>query len=46
MPTAPIIVGDKLVIGDSSGGTPTDIDVSAPGGSSTRRVSWREVFTD
>jgi type IV pilus assembly protein PilY1 len=44
MPTAPIIIGDKLVIGDSSGGVPTDIDVSPPGGSSTRRVSWRELF--
>ncbi|HWL61927.1 MAG TPA: PilC/PilY family type IV pilus protein [Steroidobacteraceae bacterium] len=44
MPTAPIIIGDKLVIGDSSGGVPTTIDVSPPGGSSTRRVSWRELL--
>ncbi|HUQ12593.1 MAG TPA: PilC/PilY family type IV pilus protein, partial [Steroidobacteraceae bacterium] len=44
MPTAPIIIGDKLVVGDSSGGTPTDMDVNAPGGSSTRRVSWRELL--
>ncbi len=44
MPTAPIIIGDKLVIGDSSGGVPTTIDVSPPGGTSTRRVSWRELL--
>lgn len=44
MPTAPIIIGNKLVIGDSSGGVPTDIDVSPPGGGSPRRVSWRELF--
>jgi type IV pilus assembly protein PilY1 len=43
MPTAPIIVGDQLVVGDSSGGTPTSTDVSAPGGSSRKRVSWREL---
>jgi type IV pilus assembly protein PilY1 len=44
MPTAPILVGDKLVVGDSSGRTPTDKDVNVPGGTSTRRVSWREVL--
>jgi type IV pilus assembly protein PilY1 len=44
MPTAPIIIGNKLVIGDSSGGIPTTIDVNPPGGSSTRRVSWRELL--
>jgi type IV pilus assembly protein PilY1 len=43
MPTAPIIIGNKLVVGDSSGGVPTAITVNAPGGSSTRRVSWREL---
>ena len=46
MPTAPIIIGDQLVVGDSSGGTPTSVDVNAPGGSSTRRVSWRELLND
>lgn len=46
MPTAPIIIGDKLVIGDSSGGVPTDIDVSPPGGNLPRRVSWRELFSN
>lgn len=44
MPTAPILVGDKMVIGDSSGRTPNDEDVNVPGGASTRRVSWREVL--
>jgi type IV pilus assembly protein PilY1 len=44
MPTAPIIIGNKLVIGDSSGGVPTTIDVNPPGGISTRRVSWRELL--
>lgn len=44
MPTAPIIIGNKLVIGDSSGGVPTAIDVNPPGGGSTRRVSWRELL--
>jgi type IV pilus assembly protein PilY1 len=43
MPTAPIIIGNQLVVGDSSGGTPTSTDVSAPGGSSKKRVSWREL---
>ena len=43
MPTAPIIIGDQLVVGDSSGGKPTSTDVSAPGGSSRKRVSWREL---
>jgi type IV pilus assembly protein PilY1 len=46
MPTAPIIIGDKLVIGDSSGGQPTAINVFPPGGNSTRRISWRELFND
>jgi type IV pilus assembly protein PilY1 len=46
MPTAPIIIGDQLVVGDSSGGTPTSVEVNAPGGSSTRRVSWRELLND
>ena len=46
MPTAPIIIGNQLVVGDSSGGTPTSVDVNAPGGSSTRRVSWRELLND
>lgn len=46
MPTAPIIIGDKLVIGDSSGGQPTAINVFPPGGDSTRRISWRELFND
>ena len=32
MPTAPIIIGDQLVVGDSSGGTPTSVEVNAPGG--------------
>jgi type IV pilus assembly protein PilY1 len=45
MPTAPIIIGDQLVVGDSSGGKPTDETVNAPGGGSTKRVSWREVVT-
>jgi type IV pilus assembly protein PilY1 len=44
MPTAPIIIGDQLVVGDSSGGEPTSTDVSAPGGSSKKRVSWRELI--
>jgi type IV pilus assembly protein PilY1 len=44
MPTAPIIIGDQLVVGDSSGGTPTSTDVSAPGGSSKKRLSWRELM--
>jgi len=43
MPTAPILVGNQLVVGDSSGGTPFAAPVNAPGGSSTRRVSWREL---
>ncbi len=43
MPTAPIIIGNQLVVGDSSGGKPTTTDVSAPGGSSKKRVSWREL---
>ena len=46
MPTAPIIIGNQLVVGDSSGGIPTSMDVNAPGGSSTRRVSWRELLND
>jgi type IV pilus assembly protein PilY1 len=46
MPTAPIIVGNQLVVGDSSGGTPTSMDVNAPGGSSKRRVSWRELLNN
>ena len=46
MPTAPIIIGNQLVVGDSSGGTPTSMDVNAPGGSATRRVSWRELLND
>jgi type IV pilus assembly protein PilY1 len=46
MPTAPIIIGDQLVVGDSSGGTPTSMGVNAPGGSSTKRVSWRELLND
>ncbi|HEX8027115.1 MAG TPA: hypothetical protein VF491_01570, partial [Vicinamibacterales bacterium] len=46
MPTAPIIIGNQLVVGDSSGGTPTSMDVNAPGGASTRRVSWRELLND
>jgi len=45
MPTAPIIIGDQLVVGDSSGGKPTDMGVNAPGGTSTKRVSWRELVT-
>ncbi len=45
-PTAPIIIGRKLVVGDSSGGTPTAVDVNSPGGSSTRRVSWRELVNE
>ncbi len=45
MPTAPIIIGNQLVVGDSSGGTPTSMNVKTPGGSSTRRVSWRELVT-
>jgi type IV pilus assembly protein PilY1 len=44
MPTAPIIVGDKLVVGDSSGGAPTAFDVSGASGNQPRRVSWREIF--
>lgn len=44
MPTAPIIIGDKLVIGDSSGGVPTTINVNPPGGSAARRLSWRELL--
>ena len=43
MPTAPIIIGNQLVVGDSSGGTPTSMEVNAPGGSSKRRLSWREL---
>jgi len=43
MPTAPIIVGNLLTVGDSSGNTPRTEPVNAPGGSSTRRVSWREL---
>jgi type IV pilus assembly protein PilY1 len=46
MPTAPIIIGDQLVVGDSSGGKPTNFGVNAPGGSATRRVSWRELLND
>jgi type IV pilus assembly protein PilY1 len=46
MPTAPIIIGDQLVVGDSSGGKPTDETVNAPGGTSTKRVSWRELLND
>jgi type IV pilus assembly protein PilY1 len=46
MPTAPIIIGTLLVVGDSSGGTPTAVPVDPPGGSSTRRVSWRELLSD
>ena len=46
MPTAPIIIGNQLVVGDSSGGTPTSMKVNAPGGSSKRRVSWRELLSD
>jgi hypothetical protein len=33
-----------MVIGDSSCRTPNVEDVNVPGGSSTRRVSWREVL--
>jgi type IV pilus assembly protein PilY1 len=46
MPTAPIIIGNQLVVGDSSGGTPTSVEVSGPAGSATRRVSWRELLND
>jgi len=45
MPTAPIIIGNQLVVGDSSGGTPTSVGINSPGSSSTRRVSWRELVT-
>jgi type IV pilus assembly protein PilY1 len=44
MPTAPVLIGDKLVVGDSSGGTPTAFDVNRAGGNMPRRVSWREIF--
>jgi type IV pilus assembly protein PilY1 len=46
MPTAPIIIGNQLVVGDSSGTEPTSMEVNAPGGASTRRVSWRELLND
>jgi type IV pilus assembly protein PilY1 len=46
MPTAPILIGNWLVVGDSSGGSPATAPVELPGGSSTRRVSWRELRND
>jgi type IV pilus assembly protein PilY1 len=46
MPTAPIIVGNQWVVGDSSGGPPGGGEMDPPGGSATRRVSWRELLND
>jgi type IV pilus assembly protein PilY1 len=44
MPTAPIIIGNLVVVGDSSGGKPTSQRVNPPGGNSMRRLSWRELL--